>query len=209
MVDKTSIGITSFGVPGGFGYGAGDPFWVYHTYHKQSPNSGKPCDPSSDEGMNHDPKYCKAPGAIVTWYYSHLPFIGGLIFAGPTLNPQNVTAGLQNYPLTRYSANGPTDDPRPALVGAGPNQYHFIVDATEWRWRANYKSPPPELKDGWVEWTDCQRHYILWPDQLAPQWEKGGPNYDAWCGGEQHAVPESPEKDGYPRWQPELGEGPG
>ena len=33
------------------------------------------------------------------------------------------------------------------------------------------------------------RHYLQWPDQLAPNWETNGPNYNAWCG----------DKNGYPR----------
>ena len=110
-----------------------------------------------------------------------------------------MTAGLQAYPLTRYSANGPTDDPRAALVGAGPNQYFFITDAEEFRWRAKYKSPPPEHLDGWVEWTDCQRHFYQWPDQLSLGWERNGGNYNAWCGDAKYAPSDSPEKDDYPR----------
>jgi len=199
MMDKASIGISAFGVPGGFGYDAGDAFFVYHQYHQTSPNDHKACDPSSDAGMMHDPEYCRAPGAIVTWYYTYLDSIGGYIFAGPKLTPSTVTAGLQAYPLTRYSANGPTDDPRAALVGAGPNQYFFITDAEEFRWRAKYKSPPPEHLDGWVEWTDCQRHFYQWPDQLSLGWERNGGNYNAWCGDAKYAPSDSPEKDDYPR----------
>lgn len=184
------IGTSNLGIPGGFGFGSGDPFAMYHTYHKVSPTSGKPCDPSSDEGMSHDEKYCKAPTALVTWYYTMLPSIGGMFFAGPDLRPQTVSAGLQNYPTTRYGGSGPTSDPRPALVGAGKDKYGFIVDAVEWRWRPDFTSPPPENKaEGWVEYPDCQRHYMLWPDQLAPNWEMDGPHYNAWCGDEK----------GYPR----------
>jgi hypothetical protein len=182
MVDRASFGITTLGVPGGFGVGAGDPFFAYHDLHKKSPKTGKACDPSSDAGMDHDPTYCKAPRAIITLYYSVLPLLGGIVFAGPDLNPTNVTNGLQAYPRTRFGGAGPTTDPRPALVGAGKGKHYFLVDATEWRWRAGYVSPPPEKKLGWVEWSDCQRHYYLWPDKLALYWEKGGENYNAWCG---------------------------
>jgi hypothetical protein len=189
-----SFGTSNLGVPGGFGFGAGDPFLMYHAYHKVAPD-GKVCDPRSDAGMNHgeddsDPTstnhpnadYCKAPGALVTWYYSMLPLIGGMLFAGPDLTPQNVTNGLQNYPVTRYGGNGPTSDPRPALVGAGKGKHGFVVDAVEWRWHQEFKSPPPESKqEGWIEYPDCQRHYLEWPNGLAPNWEKDGPNYNAWC----------------------------
>lgn len=186
MVDKASFGITNFGVPGGFGVGAGDPFFAYHDLHKKSPKTGKACDPSSDAGMNHDKTYCKAPRSIVTLYYSVLPLLGGILFAGPNLTPRNVTNGLQAYPKTRFGGAGPTTDPRPALVGAGKGRHYFIVDATEWRWRAGFVSPPPERKLGWVEWTDCQRHYLLWPNQLAQGWEKSGSNYGAWCGSSKY-----------------------
>jgi hypothetical protein len=210
---RGSFGTTNLGVPGGFGFGAGDPFLMYHAYHKVAPD-GKPCDPRTDAGMNHgeddtDPTtshpnadYCKAPGALVTWYYSMLPLIGGIFFAGPDLTPQNVTNGLQAYPTTRYGGNGPTSDPRPALVGAGPGKHGFVVDAVEWRWRQDFKSPPPEAKDeGWVEWPDCQRHYLEWPNGLAPNWEKDGPNYNAWC-----SVTKDPygrTVQGYPKTLPE------
>lgn len=186
---KGVIGTTNLGVYGGFGFGSGDPFAMYHAYHQKSPNTGKACDPSTPEGMSHDEDYCKAPGALVTWYYSMLPSIGGMLFAGPDLTPQNVSRGLQNYPTTRYGGSGPTSDPRPALVGAGANKYGFIVDSTEWRWRPDFTSPPPEAKAGWVEYPDCMRHYTQWPNNLAPNWEKDGPNYSAWCG----------DKNGYPR----------
>lgn len=218
MVDKASFGITNFGVPGGFGYGAGDPFWAYHDSHKKSPNTGKKCDPRSDAGMDHDPEYCKAPGAIVTLYYSVLPLLGGILFAGPDLTPQNVTNGLQEYPITRFGGAGPTTDPRPALVGAGKGQFYFIPDATEWRWRSSYISPPPESKLGWAEWPDCMRHYYSWPDKLSLYWEKDGPNYNKYCGNEKYAPkPYKPgegacedtpsgkcEKDNYPPWDPEV-----
>ena len=125
-----------------------------------SPKTNKKCDPRSDAGMDHDEAYCKAPGAIVTLYYSVLPLLGGILFAGPDLNPTNVTNGLQAYPQTRFGGAGPTTDPRPALVGAGKGRFYFIRDATEWRWRAGYVSPPPESKFGWAEWPDCQRHYL-------------------------------------------------
>lgn len=204
MVNKASFGISAFGQPGGWGP-VTDPFYVYHASHKTSPNTKKACDPSTTEGMNHDIPYCKAPGQIATWYYTFLAFIGGLIFAGPEATPAKVTAGLQNYPLTRYSASGPTDDPRAALVGAGPGQYYFITDAAEWRWRAKYYSPYDTDADrtiGFVEYPDCGRHYYTWAgDKLSIGWEKGGPNYDAWCGNEKYAPADSPEKDGYPRWK--------
>jgi len=201
MLDKNSLGISAFGSPGGFGVGAGDSFWLYHSYHQVSPNDHKACDPSSDAGMNHDPTYCKAPGAIVTWYYTFLDSVGGYVFAGPGLTPYTATAGLQAYPLTRYSASGPTDNPRAALVGAGPGQYFFITDAEEWRWRANYISPSPESKKGWVEWTDCQRHYYQWsPEQLSLGWEKNTATYNTWCGSAAYAPANSPEKDDYPHW---------
>lgn len=186
---KASMGVSQLGVPGGFGFGSGDPFAMWHTYHQKSPRTGRPCDPTTDEGMSHDEQYCKAPGALVTWYYTMLPSIGGMLFAGPDLTAQNVTNGLQNYPTTRYGGSGPTSDPRPALVGAGPGKHGFIVDAVEWRWRPDFTSPPPEAKKGWVEYPDCQRHYLNWPDQLAPNWEKDGPHYGAWCG----------DQNGYPR----------
>lgn len=213
MVDKASFGMTNFGMQG-FAYGAGDAFWIYHESHKTAP-SGKACDPSSDAGMDHDPDYCKAPGAIVTWYYSWLPLIAGFLFAGPNLTPENVSVGLQNYPLTRYGVNGPTDDPQAVLVQAKPGQYYFIADGSEFQWRSGYVSPPVEQKLGWVNFPDCQRHYMAWPDQLASQWEKGGEFHDSYCGDAKFASfsPYEPtdlscsdapsgncEKDGYPRW---------
>jgi hypothetical protein len=218
MVDKASFGYSPFGIEG-FSYGAGDAFWVYHTYHQKSPKTGKACDPSSDAGMNHDPEYCKAPGGaggISAWYYSWLPLVGGMLFAGPDLKPENISKGLQAYPLTRYGVNGPTDDPQAVLVGAGPGQYYFIVDGSEWKWRSGYVQPPPQKKLGWSEFPDCQRHYMEWPDKLATQWETDSPNYTAFCGDAKYAptpyVPadkpcsEAPsgvcEKDGYPRWLP-------
>ena len=70
---KGSFGISQLGVPGGFGYTGGDPFDAYHRLHQKSPRTGKPCDPSTEAGMSHDENYCKAPGAIVTWYYTLLP----------------------------------------------------------------------------------------------------------------------------------------
>jgi hypothetical protein len=223
MVDKASFGITSFGSPGGFGYGAGDPFYAWHDTHKKSPKTGKKCDPSSDAGMDHDEQYCKAPGAIITLFYSILPLLGGILFAGPDLNPTNVTNGLQVYPETRFGGAGPTSDPRPALVGAQKGQHYFIKDATEWRWRAGYISPPPESKFGWAEWPDCMRHYKLWPNDLALYWEKGGPNYNKFCGSasnvpkpydrasgepaDAQTCADSPtgkcESDNYPPWDPE------
>lgn len=214
MVDKASIGYSSFGIQG-FTYGATDAFWTYHAYHKVAPN-GRECDPRTDEGMMHSPEFCRAPAAIDGWYYSWLPLIGGLIFAGPNLTPGTVSAGLHAYPLTRYGVDGPTTDPQAVLVGAGPGQYYFITDGSEYRWRSGYVSPPPEKLLGWAEYPDCQRHYTLWPDQLAQQWERDGPNYNAYCGDAKYAPdPYEPredscadtpsgrcEKDGYPRWKP-------
>lgn len=189
---KGSMGTSNLGIYGGFGFGAGDPFYMYHSLHPKG-DDGATCDPSSDAGMNHPG--CKAPTALVTWYYTMLPAIGGMLFAGPDLTPTNVTNGLQSYPTTRYGGNGPTSDPRPALVGAGRGKFGFIVDAVEWRWRPDFKSPQPENKDHWVEYPDCQRHYVQWPNDLAPNWEKNGPNYGAWCG----------DKNGYPRTLPDDG----
>lgn len=195
------FGLSELGIFGGFGFGAGDPFWMYHAYHKTAPD-GKPCDPTSEAGMDHGggasgtvANYCKAPTALATWYYTLLPFIGGLLFAGPDATPQHVTVGLQHYPPTRYGGNGPTTDPRPALVGAGPGKYNFVVDAVEWKWRPDFTSPKPESKKGWVEYPDCQRHYLLWPDNLAPNWTKSDSNYTAWCSG----------PNGYPKTLPSDG----
>jgi hypothetical protein len=203
--DETAgdFGVSNLGIPGGFAYNAGDPFNLYHSYHMVSPKDGKPCDPSSDAGMDHDATYCKEPATMSVWYYVTLPYYGGTLIAGPDLTPQNLSNGLQAYPQTRYGGTGPTTDPRPALVGAGPGKYGFLVDGVEWRWRPDFYPPPPEgdqkSKDGWVEWPDCQRHYLLWGDQLATQWEKNGPNYGAWCGNARFAPANSKGKDNYPR----------
>jgi hypothetical protein len=187
MVDKALMGYTSFGVQG-FGQGGPtDAFWAYHTYHKVSPHDHKACDPRSDAGMMHDASFCRAPGAVDAWYYSWLPLVGGLIFAGPNLTPGTVAAGLQAYPLTRYGVNGPTTDPQAVLVGAGPGQYYFITDGSEYRWRSGYVSPPPESLLGWAEYPDCQRHYLSWPSNLANGWEKGGAAYSAYCGAAKYA----------------------
>jgi hypothetical protein len=234
MVDKASMGYTPFGIQG-FSYGPGDSFWLYHTYHKVAPD-GKPCDPRSDYGMTRlqktatgsttnaaVAKYCRAPYNLGGWYYSWLPLIGGFIFAGPNLTPGNVSAGLQAYPQTRYGIDGPTTDPQAVLVGSGPGQYYFITDGSEYRWRADYVSPPPEQQFGWAEYPDCQRHYTLWPNGLAAGWEKSGPNYSAYCGNSKYA-PTKPgpnektqtgaqatcadapgkacDRDNYPRWNP-------
>ena len=229
MMDKASMFYTAFGVQG-FDYGPGDAFWTYHASHKISPKTRKACDPRSDAGMDHDPKFCKAPTAIVGWYYSWLPLIGGILFAGPTLTPHNVSAGLQNYPVTRYGVDGPTSNPVAVLVGANAGQYYFITDGSSGRWRAGFVSPPPERVMGWADYPDCQRHYTSWPNGLAPQWEKNGPNYNAWCGNAKYtqgwkdqgkSVPYAPsaksgqtcaedapsgkcETNNYPRWQPVL-----
>jgi hypothetical protein len=228
MVDKASMFYTSFGIQG-FGYGPGDPFWVYHAYHLVSPHDHKPCDPKTDAGMDHDGQYCKAPGAIVAWYYSWLPLLGGILFAGPNLTPHNVTAGLQNYPVTRYGVDGPTSDPVAVLVGANGGQYYFITDGSSGRWRAGFVSPPPERVLGFPDYPDCQRHYTKFDSKLAIGWEKGGPNYNGWCGAVKYtqgwkdqgkSVPYAPsaasgqtcskapsghcETDNYPRWEPIL-----
>ncbi|MEX0875790.1 MAG: hypothetical protein WD646_00435 [Actinomycetota bacterium] len=217
QINGNSFGISMFGVPGGYGFEAGDSFFIWHDQHKVAPN-GRKCDPSSDAGMSHSPEYCKAPSAIVTWLYTTLPSLAGILFAGPDLTPAHVTEGLQRVPTTRFGPAGATEKPFAALLGAGKGRYYFIVDATEYRWRATYVSPPPETKLGWVEYPDCQRHYNLWPDHLSQGWEKGGPNYTAYCGDPKYApapyVPKGPdnetcadapgdkcEKDGYPRWK--------
>ena len=193
-----SFGTTEFGVWGGFGFTGGDPFRMYHAYHETAPD-GKPCDPATEDGMTHGgnadiEKFCKAPGALVTWYYTMLPMVGGMFFAGPDLTPAHLSAGLQAYPPTRYGGNGPTTDPRGVLVGAGPGKYGFIVDTTEWRWRNDFTSPQPENKAGWGEWPDCQRHYVEWPN-LAPNWEANGANYNHFCSNDK-PVP------GYPHMEP-------
>ena len=195
-----AFGISELGVFGGFGFGSGDPFAMYHTSHKVAPD-GKPCDPSSETGMSRADsggsnknaaveQYCKAPGALVLWYYSTLPGIAAILFSGPDLQAKYGSLGLQHYPTTRYGGSGPTSDPRPALVGAGEGKYGFVVDAAEWRWKPDFMTPQPENKKGFVEYPDCMRHYIEWPDKLAPNWEKDGPNYNSWCGD---------PKTGYPR----------
>jgi hypothetical protein len=206
LMDQTEaigdIGTSNLGIPGGYGFGGGDPFAMYHSEHMVAPD-GKACDPSSEAGMDHGgsstgaiANYCKAPGALVTWYYTMLPFIGGVDFAGPDLTPQNVSAGLQHYPPTRYGGSGPTTDPRPALVGAGAGKYGFIVDAVAWKWRPDYTSPQPEAKAGWVTYPDCQRHYLLWPNDLAPNWQPTDPAYNAWCGAAGTGYPKTLSTDG-------------
>jgi hypothetical protein len=68
-----------------------------------------------------------------------------------------------------------------------------------------------------VQYPDCERHYNLWPNNLAVNWDKGGKNYNAYCGDAKYAPnPYRPapgmtcaddasggtcRKDGYPRWQ--------
>ncbi len=137
--------------------------------------------------MNHSPDFCKAPAAIVTWLYTTLPSLAGILFAGPDLKPANVTTGLQRVPVTRFGGAGATQKPFAALLGAGPGKYYFIVDAVEYRWRAGFVSPPPETKLGWVEYPDCQRHYNKWPNDLSQGWEKDGPYYNAYCGDPKYA----------------------
>jgi len=206
LVDQTEaagdFGTSNLGVYGGFGFGSGDPFAMYHSEHMTAPD-GKPCDPSSEAGMDHGggangtvAKYCKAPTALVTWYYTMLPFTGGVLFAGPDLRPQNVSTGLQHYPPTRYGGSGATTDPRPALVGAGPGKYGFVVDSVAWRWRPSFTSPQPEAKTGWVEYPDCMRHYITWPNQLAPNWTPSDAAYNAWCGAPSTDYPKTLATDG-------------
>ncbi len=218
MVDKASFGVTQFGIPGGFGFSAGDSFYVWHDQHKKSPKTGKACDPRSEAGMDHDEEYCKAPQAIVTWYYTTLAMLSGVIFAGPDLKPLNVTKGLWNVPTIRYGIAGPTEHPFAALIGGARGKHYFIKDGLEFRWRASFISPPPESKLGWVEYPDCQRHYLRWPNSLSTGWEKGGKNYSAYCGDAKWAPsPYTPsgeaedtcadtpsgkcERDRYPRWR--------
>jgi hypothetical protein len=219
QIDGNSFGVSAFGVPGGYGFGPGDPFYLWHDQHRVSPSTRKKCDPSTAEGMDHDPEYCKAPGAIVTWYYTSLATIAGILFAGPDLTPAHVTTGLQRVPRTRYGGAGATQKPFAALLGAGTGKHYFIVDATEYRWRAGFVSPPPETKLGWVEYPDCQRHYLSWTnDRLADGWEKGGKYYNAYCGNAKYVFkpyqPSGPDgeacedtpsgrcdSDGYPRWR--------
>jgi hypothetical protein len=182
---RGSMGVSELGVYGGFFYDAGDSFNSWHLYHQVDPATGWHCDPSSDNGMSNGGKedaFCKAPSVQATIYYVFLPFIGGLIFSGPDLTPQNVTNGLQAYPLTRYGGHGPSSDPRPALVQASKDHYGFIADAVEWKWHPEWTSPPPDNKPGFVEYPDCERHYIDWPAGLAYQWEANGPNYSKFCG---------------------------
>jgi hypothetical protein len=219
QIDGNSFGVTAFGVPGGYGFGPGDPFYLWHDQHRVSPKTKKKCDPATAEGMSHDPEYCKAPGAIVTWYYTSLATIAGILFAGPDLTPAHVTTGLQRVPRTRYGGAGATQKPFAALLGAGTGKHYFIVDATEYRWRSGFVSPPPETKLGWAEWPDCQRHYLSWTNnRLADGWEKDGKYYNAYCGNakyvfkpyrptgpDEEACEDTPsgkcETDGYPRWR--------
>ena len=197
------FGTSTLGSFGGFGFGAGDPFYMYHSEHLVAPD-GKKCDPSSNAGMEHGDggngtisRYCKAPDALVTWYYTMLPMVAGVIFSGPDLKPQTVSAGLQAYPITHYGGGGPTSDARGGLVGAGAGKYNFLTDSVEWRWRPDFTSPPPESKANWVEYPDCQRQYFAWPNQLATGWETNGSNYNAWCG--------DPKKGDYPKTIPTDG----
>ena len=66
-------------------------------------------------------------------------------------------------------------------MGAGPGKYGFIVDATEWKWRPDFTAPQPDGQKGWVQYPDCQRHYISWPSNLAPSWGPSDAAYNAWC----------------------------
>ncbi len=90
-------------------------------------------------------------------------------------------------------------------------------------------SPPPERVLGFPDYPDCQRHYSTFDSKLAIGWEKGGPNYNGWCGAVKYtqgwkdqgvSVPYAPsaasaqtcakapsghcETDNYPRWEPIL-----
>ena len=115
---KGSFGITQLGTPGGFGYEGGDPFNAYHRYHMKSPKTGKVCDPSSDAGMNHDDQYCKAPGAIVTWYYTMLPMIAGIVLRRTGSHAAACQRGppvLPDHALRRQRA----DERSPTGVGRG------------------------------------------------------------------------------------------
>lgn len=182
-----AFGISQLGMYGGFNYDKADAFNIYHLYHQVAPD-GKPCDPNSDAGMEHGQgvsgptaQYCKAPSAQATAYYVWLDFIGGLLFAGPDLTPTVVTNGLQHYPHTRYGGNGPSSDPRPAIVAPGPGSFGFVQDAVEWKWRPDFTSPTPENKFGWVSYPDCGRHYFSWPSSYSPGWEPNGPNFNKYC----------------------------
>jgi hypothetical protein len=81
-------------------------------------------------------------------------------------------------------------------VGAGPGKYGFIVDATEWQWNPKETSGAPESKTGWVMYPDCQRHYITWPNQLAPNWTPSDPAFNAWCGAPGTDYPKLEPADG-------------
>ncbi|GAC1604813.1 MAG: hypothetical protein NVS3B21_34210 [Acidimicrobiales bacterium] len=182
-----SFGLSQLGMYGGFNYDKADAFNIYHLYHQTAPD-GKPCDPSSDEGMEHGggvngsiAMYCKAPSAQATAYYVWLDFIGGLLFAGPDLTPGVLTNGLQHYPKTRYGGQGPTNDPRPAMIAPGPGSFGFVQDGVEWKWRPDFTSPQPENKFGWVSYTDCGRHYYSWPSNYSDGWEPSGPNFNKYC----------------------------
>lgn len=197
---RGSMGLSQLGVYGGFNYDKADAFNVYHLYHQTAPD-GRPCDLSSDAGMDHGDKtgatakFCKAPSVQATIYYDWLDFIGGLLFAGPDLTPQHVTDGLHAYPITRYGGNGPSSDPRPALVSPA-GKYGFVADAVEFKWHPEFQSPQPENKLGWISYPDCERHYISWaPEQLAKDWEKSGPNYNKYC---MSTVEAPPNHIGYP-----------
>ena len=103
---------------------------------------------------------------------------------------------LQHYPVTRYGANGPTSDPRPALVGPGVGKYGFVVDAVEWKWQPNFTSPAPESKKGFVSYPDCMRHYLLWPSDYAPNWQPSDPAFNQWCDNPQTGYPKTLPSDG-------------
>ncbi|MHB1446825.1 MAG: type 1 periplasmic-binding domain-containing protein [Acidimicrobiales bacterium] len=173
-----SFGVSELGIFGGFAVDPGDAWAIWHTYHPVDPQNGQACNPANPSSMNNDPTYCKEPSSLVTWYYTMLDFIGGTLFSGPTLTAQNVTNGLQSYPPTRYGSNGPTTNLRPALVQGAKGDYGFIKDAVAWKYEPGFTSPPPENKKGWVSYPNCERHYILWPNDLSAGW---GGNVSAYC----------------------------
>jgi len=47
------------------------------------------------------------------------------------------------------------------------------------------------------------RHYLTWPNQLAPNWETNGSQYNAWCGVAKDPYG-NPAPD-YPKTLPEDG----
>ena len=92
------------------------------------------------------------------------------------------------------SPSSPAAQPCPLFWAHG-----FVVDSVEWRWRPDFTSPQPDNKPHWVEYPDCQRHYLAWPSRLAPQWLAGSATFGAWCGNAKYAPAYSKAKDDYPR----------